>query len=71
MGLQLFLSAFLDLSSCRTMGMAPGPIPWNAVHDYCDRLELDEEDREDMHFHVTRMDQVYLDHVAQKRAENN
>lgn len=34
------LCAFYDLSTCRAVGMATGPIPWTAIVAYADRAGL-------------------------------
>jgi hypothetical protein len=35
------LQAWGDLSTCRQIGMAVGPIPWTAIVAWCDRRGLD------------------------------
>ena len=65
-GLQLYLSAFMDLSSSRAVGMGIGAIPWVAVHDYCERLEIVGEQREDMMYHIDQLDGVYIKHRSEK-----
>jgi len=61
-GLDLFYVAFMDLTTCRSVGFGEGPIPWDKTSEWCDRNDLDDEQREDMHFHITRLDTVYLKH---------
>lgn len=65
-GLALYYEAFNDLSSCRAIGMAEGPIPWTAINDYCDYLELYEEERYDMFYHVRSLDLAYLKYMDKK-----
>lgn len=65
-GLNLFYIAFLDLTSCRTLGYSQGPIPWLAIHHYCEAHEIEGEQREDVFYHVARLDKAYLDHTAEK-----
>lgn len=60
-GNNLFYVAFLDLTSCRTLGYAQGPIPWLAIHHYCEAHGIEDEQREDIFYHVSRLDKVYLD----------
>lgn len=60
-GLNLFYTAFMDLTSCRTLGYAQGPIPWLAIHEYCEAHGIEDELREDMFYHVARLDKAYLD----------
>lgn len=66
LGLDLFYIAFTDLSTCRAIGMAEGPIPWTAVQAYCDELLLDGDQREDMFFYIREMDAAYLKHRSSK-----
>lgn len=37
---RIYLEAFVDLQTCRSVGMDVGPIPWRDVADYGDRLGL-------------------------------
>jgi hypothetical protein len=60
-GLNLFYLAFLDLTSCRTLGYSQGPIPWLAIHYYCEAHGIEGEQREDLFYHVAQLDKVYLD----------
>lgn len=66
LGLDLFYVAFTDLSTCRSIGMSEGPIPWTAVRDYCDELLLEGDQREDMFFHIREMDVSYLNYRTSK-----
>lgn len=66
LGLELYLDAFLDLSSCRDIGMAEGPIPWSSMADYCRAYELEGEQRDNLFYHVRALDVVYLRHKAAK-----
>ncbi len=69
LGLELYYGAFMDLSSCRHMGMDEGPIPWIAIHTYCENYELDEDQRESMFYHIRSMDNAYLQFRAGKMKE--
>jgi hypothetical protein len=53
------MAAFLDLSSCRSSAFGVGAIPWTMVDEYCNRLDLDPDQKEDMFYHVNEMDSVY------------
>lgn len=66
-GLGLYLRAFYDLDSCRPVGFGEGPIPWTAIEEWCRSLELDEEERDDVHYLVRRLDNAYLKHREAKR----
>lgn len=65
-GLNLFYVAFLDLTSCRSLGYAQGPIPWLAIHHYCDAHDITGEQREDVFYHVAHLDKAYLDWSSEK-----
>ena len=67
LGLQLFMSAFLELSSSRATGFGLGPIPWDVVYTYCVRTEMDEEQTEDTLYHVQALDSVYLEWYAARQ----
>lgn len=62
MGLELYFDAFMDLSSCRQLGMGGvGPIPWTAMKAYADDFGLDEDAREELYYLMKRMDAAYID----------
>jgi hypothetical protein len=63
-GLDLFLDAFMALSSCRYLGMGEGPIPWTAIDRYCTVNEIEGSLREELFHHVRSLDGVYLKHTA-------
>lgn len=67
-GLNLFYTAFLDLTSCRTLGYSQGPIPWLAIDHYCQANEIEGEQREDVFYHVAHLDKAYLDWSSKKNA---
>lgn len=67
-GLELYLRAFYELDSCRSVGMGEGPIPWTAMEQWATSLGMDEEEREDVHYLVRRLDNAFLEHQAKKRA---
>src|SRR5690606_6990813 len=66
-GLALFYLAFQDLSSERQVGQALGAIPWRAIDQYCIRYEIDGEQYDDMHYHISRLDRAYLEWYSEKR----
>lgn len=59
-GLEMYWQAFWDLTTCRQIGMGVGPIPWTSVQEYSILLELDEEQTDDLHYHIAVMDNEYL-----------
>jgi hypothetical protein len=69
LGLELYFDAFIELSTCRNTGWAPGPIPFWSIYEYCAKEDLDAEESEDMFFHIRHMDQAYLQFVESKNQE--
>lgn len=65
-GLEIYYIAFQELSDSRNIGRGLGPIPWKVVKEYCDYLELDEDQREAMHHHVSKMDGAFLEFNRKK-----
>lgn len=65
-GLQLYLQAFFELDSERSHAMAPTAIPWTSVKDYAQAFGFDEEQTEDLHFFIRRMDGEHLQRIARK-----
>lgn len=66
LGLEFFYLAFLELSSCRYLGFGAGPIPWLSISSYCEINDVVGEQREDLIFHVQKLDQAYLDWESKK-----
>lgn len=65
-GLELYFGAFLDLMTSRS-GAGDGPIPWTTIAEYAKAYEFDEVQTEDLFFHLTRMDAVYLKWLRAKQ----
>lgn len=59
-GLELYLNAFLDLSSCRPQGFVEGPISWISIHQYAEANEFTGEQREDLFYYIHSLDNEYL-----------
>ena len=59
-GLEVFYTAFLDLSSCRGIGWGPGSIPWTAISEYARLFDFDEELTEELFYFVQKLDEAYL-----------
>jgi hypothetical protein len=59
-GLQLYYAAFFDLTTCRSSASSGGLIRWVDVEEYCLKLNLTDEQKEDMHYYVRCMDNAYL-----------
>ena len=66
LGLELYYTGFLDLSSSRSFGFAEGPISILSMIAYCDRFGFDNEQTEDFVYHISRLDNAYLKHRAEK-----
>lgn len=66
MGLQLYMQAFFDLDCERSHAMAPTAIPWSSVQDYARAFDFDEEQTEDLHFLIRRMDSKHLAKLSAK-----
>lgn len=66
LGLELFYTAFLELTSCRPQGMTEGPISWMTIAEYADRKQLEGAQREDLFYFIPYLDAVYLEHKAKK-----
>ena len=66
-GLELFYMAFMDLTSCRSIGYGAGPIPWSAIQTWCAAYDIQGEQREDLFYHVERLDKSYLDWSVKKQ----
>lgn len=66
-GLELYYIGFLDLTSSRSLGgFGIGPISWLAIEQYCQLMELDDDQRAAMHHHVVEMDRAYIRHQQKK-----
>lgn len=67
LGLQLYLGAWMDLSTCRQSGWTEGPIPWSEVEQYGRLLGLRPETIDDLHYHIRALDDTYARHQEAKR----
>lgn len=71
LGVELYYIAFMDLTSCRSVGyILPGPIPWSAIHIYCEAHQIEGEQREDVFYHVQHLDKSYLDWMTKKHKQH-
>lgn len=68
-GLQLYMQAFFDLDSDRTHALAPTAIPWASIQNYAVALGFSEEQTEDLHFFIRRIDSEHLARVSAKMQE--
>jgi len=60
-------AAFWELSTCRTVGMSMGPIPWTAVNDYARAQDV--ISRERFLFLVRRMDDVLREDLNESQGD--
>lgn len=63
-GLGLYFDAFNELDTCRSYGMAIGPIPWSFTQDYAITNGFSQEQADDLHFFIQRMDVAYRKEVS-------
>lgn len=61
-GLSPIYAAFVELSTCRTFGMTPGPIPWTAIMQYADLEGMDGDERANLLYLIRAMDRAFLGH---------
>jgi hypothetical protein len=67
-GNELYWTAFWRLDSYRPIvGNGVGKIPWGAIMDYCDRLDLDDRQRETMELVIDEMDKVLLKYLKERK----
>lgn len=59
-GLELYWNAFVDLNTCRSVGMAAGPIPWDSILKYANEYQFAGFQREALFYHVRAMDVAFL-----------
>lgn len=68
-GLDLYLEAFRELSTCRPyigMNGAPGPIPWDRINDWGREHEFDGEAREYLVVMIRALDDEYLEWMGEE-----
>jgi hypothetical protein len=65
-GLEWVYSAFGKLTTCRSVGMGIGPIPWTAINEFALRYGLSEDDQDDFEFLIEQMDDAYVKHMNEK-----
>lgn len=65
-GLEPYYQAFLELSTCRSVGFGVGPIPWTAIDAYARRSQLFDEDFDYFHGLIKRLDSAYIKYSDEK-----
>ncbi len=66
-GVEWLWEAWLDLGTCRPIGMDAGPIPWTAVNDYALRYGLTTDEMDELWVCVRRLDHERYKHANQQR----
>ena len=66
LGLDLYYDAFLDLATCRSVGMSAGAIPMLDIRDYAIAYEFDEEQEADLLILIRQMDNEYIKFYSKK-----
>ncbi len=65
---RVYLKAFIDLQTCRQIGMDVGPIPWDAIRDYANDLRLSGQMRVLFCEVIRAMDNEWMKDHARKTA---
>jgi len=60
-GSEWLWSAFHELSTCRTLGMGIGPIPWTAKAEYARYYRLTEDEEEVFMFCMNYIDNIFVE----------
>lgn len=66
MGLELFFTAWLELTPDRPSGWDVRPIPWTSISQYAEVFGITGEQRDDLFYFVRAMDDAYLKHCRKK-----
>ena len=51
----------------RSASFGIGPIDWKTIEDYCDRIGVDDDQREAMHHHIRAMDDAFVEFKSRKK----
>jgi hypothetical protein len=65
-GLQWYLSAFFELSTDRSMGFGPGPIPGMAIRDFAKWYQVTADEFDDFVYLIRELDAEWLDWTAKQ-----
>lgn len=66
----MYWVAFHELNSCRSYGLAPGPIPYTAIMDYARAHGFSDEQTDTLLRHTRAMDQAYFDYNKKKQEKD-
>lgn len=70
-GLSIYLDAFFDLDSERSIGMVQGRIPWSKIVMYAQYNSFDEEQSDNLIYFIKKMDTAYLKRSEKKNANTS
>ena len=57
----------MDLTTCRGTGYGTeGPISWLSIRDWANEYSVEGEQREDLFYHIQKLDEVYLTFKGKK-----
>lgn len=65
-GVEWLWTAYLDLSTCRPIGMDAGPIPWTAANEYAQRHGLSGDELDELWLCIRHMDNARAEHISGK-----
>jgi hypothetical protein len=65
-GYEWVFEAFTDLTTCRSIGMGIGPIPWTAVQTYVETMGLCPYDAFFFHAMIKEMDNQFIKFTAER-----
>lgn len=71
MSTNFYLTAFIRLSTCRSVGMGPGPIPYNRIVEYAEKEKLGPELAGYFEDVINYLDNDYLEKEAEKNSKRN
>ena len=69
-GDEFYIKAFGDLSTCRDIGNAIGPIPWNVIYQYAIAFDLDVDLIDPFIQIIREMDSGYLKWQSEKQKKD-
>ena len=65
-----YLSAFYELSTTRAQGFGTGPIPWQQIVAYSDRMGFDAEMAAFFHQAIRTLDNAYVKWAAEQQSKS-
>lgn len=65
-GNDLFLDGFLELDTCRQIGMGKGPIPFLAIVQYCSFFGFDEDLAQEFNLVIRMVDNQLMSYEAEQ-----